>query len=754
MAFEHDSDSAQVARLATSFVGEQGMVYLDIEYSGDPTSLLASGDKCRKYRVGSILAKGGMGTVFTANDLNCRRKVAMKVLSDGKLATKRQVLRFIVEAQVTAQLDHPGIIPLYELSIDSSDRIFYTMRLVKGPNLVELLDKLFAGNDDFTQRYPFVRLLNIFVKVCEAVAFAHSKGVIHRDLKPDNIMTGDFGEVLVTDWGLAKIVSVDGGLEGIEAVWIDEDEFEGSDTDSIIDSIRADADVPGALKTPSGQVLGSPAFMPPEQALGKESEIDNRSDVYALGGLLYYMLTLRPSITGTNMRQVVRNIVDGKITPPASFNSSQIFPHCPGQRIPEPLSAIAMKALMTDPKCRYQSVPELQDDIERYLGGFATSAEDASVFSVIKLLFKRHLRVALLSISMLLVVVSVICVFMSTMIKATNTAEVHLKKYLFEQTERKVMSRKLLTGALESLGRSNPGTVPLKYRYAITSDRFMLNLSNNKHLITIDALKGIPLTELHLNRTAITDLSALTDMPLAILSLKDTRVSDLGRIAKAPITNLNISNTSIVDLAPLLDTTLTSLSIAGAPIRQIEVLNALKVSRLIVDSDQLREIPELSELGLMHLGIVNAKPEDLTLVSKLDLLSLELQGLEIKDLSPISRMKLRKLTLNSTAVRSIVGLEELPLTTLIIINGVIDDLTGLTALGLEELMLDRCALIEDAGPLGGCRELRKLLIPDHIKDIRFIAELPHLKVLANSLGDYENDQSVEQFKLQQHHNTK
>ena len=412
--------------------------------SNEPSSAseLLVGKEGRKYDVGKIVAKGGMGAILNAKDLNIRRTVAMKVMLDPAEVAEPQILRFIEEAQVTGQLEHPSIVPVHELGVDGNDNVYYTMKYVKGVTLKQVLAEIADGRNATIAKYPLMHLLNIFLKACDAIAFAHEKGVIHRDLKPENIMVGEYGEELVMDWGLAKVLGADSEVRssgfsrsGEVVAGNQSDQSDRSDrtyqAEALIESIRSDgtADV---LKTMDGQVMGTPQFMAPEQALGKIDELDARADVYALGGILYNLLTLHPPIEGGDLRQILLKVTKGEITPPTTYNQSSStgsgtspsrkkrrrsltpaemsraaaeasrkrradggkgpvpLPHCPGNRIPAPLSAVAMKALALDPEHRYQAVKELQADIEAYQSGFATSAEDAGLATQLLLLIKRH----------------------------------------------------------------------------------------------------------------------------------------------------------------------------------------------------------------------------------------------------------------------------------------------------------------------------------------------------------------------------
>jgi serine/threonine protein kinase len=320
----------------------------------------------RRYVVGRVIARGGMGVIYEAYDLNLQRYVAMKVLPKDLPCPAEDLLRFIEEAQITSQLEHPSIVPLHDLGLDTDGNVFYTMKLVHGMTLTDILIAIRKNDEAVVAQYPLVRLLNLFLKVCDAVAFAHSRDVIHRDLKPDNIMVGSFGEVQVMDWGLAR------RLAGTVPLRPDKDGGDEPAEAAPDDAAAADADDLSPHSTSSSSILGSPGFMAPEQVRGDENLVRQASDIYALGAILYSMLVLKPSVAVKNDTiEALRRVVAGDIRPPHSFNGDPDarFHHCPGGKVPQELSDIVMKAMAINPEDRYPTVQELQASVEEYLEG-------------------------------------------------------------------------------------------------------------------------------------------------------------------------------------------------------------------------------------------------------------------------------------------------------------------------------------------------------------------------------------------------
>jgi serine/threonine protein kinase len=319
-----------------------------------------------RYRLLERVARGGMGVVYAAEDEKLKRRVALKVLdvpgSDGDLAN-----RLMREARVLARLEHPGIVPVHDVGVLADGRVFYTMKFVEG----QRLDKYIKSVASIPDR------LRIFLRICDAVAFAHACGVLHRDLKPANIMVGSFGEVLVMDWGLAKI------LQG-EAAQI----AQAADPEAtIFEKPKPTGDsralTHASVVTGHGTVMGTPGYMSPEQARGDVEHLDARSDIFSLGALLRFLLT-----GDSNGSSGVRR-----------------------PRLEKSLEAICSKATAQSPADRYAAVPELALDVSRYLDGLAVGAHRESILEKAARFYRRY-RFFILLIAAYLVMRVAILVFL------------------------------------------------------------------------------------------------------------------------------------------------------------------------------------------------------------------------------------------------------------------------------------------------------------------------------------------------------
>jgi eukaryotic-like serine/threonine-protein kinase len=331
--------------------------------AGDPieyVSMISQPPTSRdRYTLSSLHAKGGIGQVWLARDTAMNREVALKELRPDRSDNDALLRRFFQEATITGQLDHPGIVPVYELARGDTNagdgRPYYTMRFVRGRTLSDAVagyhrDRA-AGK---SSRTDLLALIQAFVGVCNTVAFAHSRNVIHRDLKGANIVLGEFGEVILLDWGLAKLVEGEGGTQRAEP---------GFDPE-ITDVYTGQFDPAGPELTAAGQVLGTPSYMAPEQAEGRADLIGRRTDVYGLGAILYEILAGQLPFDGESTHDVLRKVREQPPVPVSKVVRST----------PKALEAVCLKAMAKDPGGRYLSATALAADVQHWLADEPVSA--------------------------------------------------------------------------------------------------------------------------------------------------------------------------------------------------------------------------------------------------------------------------------------------------------------------------------------------------------------------------------------------
>lgn len=323
------------------------------------------------YEDMGLLGVGGLGEVRRVRDVALGRSVAMKLLRPSFLDDPETVTRFIEEAQVTSQLQHPGLAPVHELGRTKDGRLYFVMREIKGRNLREAIEEVHTASSrrawrPTTSGWTFRRLIDVFAKICEAVAFTHEHGVIHRDIKPDNVMLGQHGEVLVVDWGLVKV------LDSPRQISADLPAHER------IETVRSRGNV---HDTREGAISGTPAYMSPEQARAEQDRIDERSDIYSLGATLYEILSGKPPYDGETAHEIIQRVLTGPPVPLELAQSLGARPSQAGQtdtsitnvwtadKLPKDLVAICERAMARDTQDRYQSVNELLAALEAWLDG-------------------------------------------------------------------------------------------------------------------------------------------------------------------------------------------------------------------------------------------------------------------------------------------------------------------------------------------------------------------------------------------------
>jgi eukaryotic-like serine/threonine-protein kinase len=321
------------------------------ECGGEQAAVMSSGARVR-YQPLWLHATGGLGEIFAAQDTDLHRRVALKQIQKMHATNPHSRERFVAEAEITGNLEHPGIVPVYGLGTDAVGRPYYAMRFVQGEALSTAIHRFHAGLEVDFMGSEFRWLLRRLMDVCNPIAYAHSRGILHRDLKPGNIMLGSFGETLVMDWGVAKVISRCESGESIP-----------DGTHTLANSPDAHRQTENSALTLDGEAVGTPAFMSPEQAAGRLDGLGPASDVYSLGATLYVMLTDQAPFSGDG-EQILEDVRHGRLAPPRAVKPT----------VPKALEAICLRAMALEPSSRYGSATALAEDIERWLADDAVVA--------------------------------------------------------------------------------------------------------------------------------------------------------------------------------------------------------------------------------------------------------------------------------------------------------------------------------------------------------------------------------------------
>ncbi|MEP6672131.1 MAG: protein kinase [Chthoniobacter sp.] len=729
----------------------------------------------RKYEIGGLVAEGGMGAILSADEATTGRTVAMKVVHSNP--SPGDLIRLIKEAQITSQLEHPNIVPLHELGVDEHDQVFYTMKMIQGLTLKQILEIVAHGTPGERSKYPLTQLLNIFQKVCDAIGFAHSRSVIHRDLKPDNIMVGEYGEVLVMDWGLAKVL-------GEAPSSVVEQEAAMKVTDSGAGSLSASA-------TMAGSILGTPQYMPPEQARGDVDLQDQRSDVYSLGAILYQILALRPPVIGRDAEEIIAKVRGGAIEP---LHAAPVRSDWP---IPESLAAVALRAMAMDADQRYASVPALQKDIVAYQRGFATAAEDAGLRKQLALLLRRHRREAAILAAGVVALLGM-AAFAFAHVTRERSAATQARKiaetergqaqeasaHAVADRARAETERNRANAALAELRQAAPafqgqaGTLveEQKFDEALEKNRLAIQLVPDDagyHLFrahTLAAMQRLPEAvesyrrvlelrpgdaeakpNLELCQRLLTeaagkplDRAQQTQLLEAILAQKRTADSvllaqALGRQAAVGMALIQTRLKSLAQQEKWNDARLTkqadgayALDLSDLSVPDLSLLQGLPIGSLKLGRGTVTDLSPLASLPLKELDCADNPVRDLAPLQKLPIERLNISGTKVTDLTALAHLPLQQLSISFTEITDLAPLRELPLQTLRTAGLPIRSVEALRGLRLRELDLFACRQLTDLTPLAALAELQSVNLPAQINDLGFVRQLRSLQRLGNS----------------------
>lgn len=407
--------------------------FYQMSCSDDSGALMVGGDLCsvrEQYTDQELFSVGGMKNIFKVKDKKTDRIIALAELKEECGSTEFKG-RFIREARITAALQHPNIVPVYDVGVKENGAPYFTMKFLQGETLKKVLRELLKANPFYISEFPTNKLIEVYLRVCEAISFAHSCGVIHLDVKPENIVIGKYGQVYVCDWGIAKVLTDHENLNTGVA--------------------QLDADIFNDI-TLSGTIKGTPGFMSPEQIDSEFGEKDQQSDIYSLGMLLYSILSFRQPFEGVTSRDVVKATVNGEFVP---RNFAKVWGDT------TTLESVFLKAVSVDKSERYESVESLIKDIYAYQRGFTAEAEESSLSKRLFLYIKRHQFRSFFACFTLLLTLLAMFVFSAVRRDASEERKVTLSKerekieVLRKETNAKLSAYKQKVSSLERQSQSD-----------------------------------------------------------------------------------------------------------------------------------------------------------------------------------------------------------------------------------------------------------------------------------------------------------
>jgi serine/threonine protein kinase len=611
-----------------------------------------------RYILGAEIAHSGPNVVLQATDRDIGREVAVKYLADQSNAETK--LRFIEEAQITGQLEHPNIVPVHELGVDAQGNVFFAMRLVNGRSLADVLEAIAAGDPSTVDDYSLGRALGVFVSVCHAVAYAHARGVVHCDLAPANVLIGDFGAVHVMGWGSARVSRAEASeAPPTLAMRLDQ---RGSPVPvaRVVPGDGGKVVVPGRHERPAPAPHELPVYQSPEQALGEA--IDERSDVYSLGAILYAILTLHsPVSTVGGTSAIVKRIVHGQIAPPDLLHPDRAR----AGLIPPALSAIAMKAMARPAGNRYPSVELLRRAVEQVVDGASAGAPQRSHGSWV---------VNLVLAAALVIVATAGAVALSVTLRARGEAEDAYAALAADQRDKEARTQEAV-----------PALV-MAAQLEIQQRQFDAALEHVNLALRYDAghhqgrlVKG----QLLIARQQFKDAAAELQQYLA--GKKDAWVAELERLCERAQPDGKDKGV-LVQIAQ-------NLLWRDYPMVAEEMLRRHGASLAELHHSLMRHYRARLETAWPDPEPAAAKGRPMpecTLTVEEDGLRLKLVHDRVTDLAPLKGMVLTTIEIDCPALRDATALREMPLRTVKLKNLPAIDLSVLRAVQLVELELIGC----------------------------------------------------------------
>lgn len=772
-----EKESNDLQRLSSFLLNHNIDTGISLNAKNDGIAKIAN----RKYVFGNEIARGGMGAIVETLDTDIKRDVVTKILLRND--SKEAIIKFIEEAQITGQLEHPNIVPVYDLGVNDEGLAYFTMKRVRGETLLRIIEKLRKKDPAYMVKYPLETLIEILLKVCDGVAFAHQKGVLHRDLKPENIMVGEFGEVLTMDWGLAKVLGREQATEKIESL------------DVALKTIRNNK---GKSKTLEGTIAGTPEYMSPEQAKGHIDQLTVRSDIYSLGAVLYTTLAHRLPVEGKTPQETLKKVIDGDLN------------EIPEDVSPE-LASIVFKAMEYDPDHRYQTVNDFKEDLINYLRGYSVSSKEDTFFELGVKFIRRNL---FLSVGIILVFFVTFVAMVVVLVMANKKAKADVdrlkteKKLMDEQEahnlERKSSAPALLDRAVQMLRdkKLNDAEEKIKkvmldapdlpdayfykavleyekedYEKAFSSfktyeDKIIGGISPYYPAVQVNGIMknlyrirniGINTVDLHEIKgffvvNKLPHLVEATDKKIdqlftkyeniaydispeielkhkdggVLLSLEKIKIrSKLSDLYAVPITEINLENSSVKDISFLNKIFLKKISLNGCNLDNFQQLaNFSSLEWVELADTDIKDVSFLKGFKLKGLILANSQVTDLLPVEDQPIVNLDITGLPIKDFSFLRKLPLSTLRMGNTKILNLEPLKDKKLEWLSIWQTNIKSLKEIRLQPIIHLDIEN-TLIDDYSDLIGMRVERLYIDGEWFNDKNIsILNQVHLTLLS------------------------
>jgi serine/threonine protein kinase len=636
-----------------------------------------------RYTDPELIATGGMKEIYSVQDNTTGRKVALAILKNESPTNKELFLR---ESRITAFLQHPNIMPVYDMGLDDGNTPYFTMKLSRGESLHQIIKKLRAKDPKYRKEYPLTVLVQIFRKICDAVASAHFKGVIHLDIKPDNIQISNYGEVLLCDWGLSKITNID--VEAEESL-ADMDSLDLSDIQTV---------------TRHDHVKGTPGFMAPEQANPRQGKRNERTDIFSLGALLYSLLTFEIPIKGRNTQDVIRKTAQGKVIPPKERTK--------GLEIPNSLEAVSLKAMARLPKKRYKNVEQMINDIDSWQNGFATEAEDASLIKQLFLIYHRNKLISNTVIAFFLVIFGLLSTFVliqqglvKEITEREKDTQAALSSFQKEKDEKEnLLLEKQLVNLKQAWENNNYSRIRdiMSIVRTLAPDDPDINSSFAKLSLINQNFNGFATAVKKSNDPGLKSLLSKIKKHLFNYYEKPALRNSLIYLICEEVETYNEAFASDVMNAYFkkIKTKAEQISMINALLKEsnstgkdysIDYSVTLNGPFLnLAQNKNLKSLKSLRFFKFYKLDLAYTSVSNLELIKNMKVNILNISHTPVMDLSPLKQSSLRELYMDNTRIKKIMYLKDVPLTHISLLNTKVHDISSLNRIQtLQTITLKR-----------------------------------------------------------------